>query len=140
MVTVKCSNNIQFFKLEVLSALSGYTPRPRLASSTLCPSSKSLPTALACITNSLYVQLLFSNLCSVGGEWVDQFAHISFGHQTSSSVLIHHLSARLVHTLRGVTPHATLPLCRMVWWVFQVWVLYNDFVRRIGLQQLAVGE
>ena len=71
---------------------------------------------------------------------MDQFAHISLGHQTSSSVLMHHLSARLVHGLRGVTPHATLPLCRMVWWVFQVWVLYNDFVRRIGLHQLAVGE
>lgn len=76
---------------------------------------------------------------SAGGEWVDQFAHISLGLQTSSNVLMHHLSARLVHALRGVALHPTLPLCRMVWWVFQTWVLYNDFVRRVGLKQLSVG-
>ena len=77
---------------------------------------------------------------SPGGDWVDQFAHVSLDLPSSSGVLLRHLNARLVHSTRELVPHPALPVCRMVWWVFQVWVLYNNFLRRIGLQKQAVGE
>ena len=76
---------------------------------------------------------------SPGNDWVDQFAHVSLDLPFSSGILVRHLNAHLIHATSELSPSPTLPLTRMIRWVIHVWVLYNNFVRRIGLQKLAVG-
>lgn len=78
--------------------------------------------------------------CSPGSDWVDQFAHVSLDLSFSSGILVRRLNAHLIHAMSELSPSPTLPLSRMVHWVVHIWVLYNNFVRRIGLQKLAVGE
>ena len=91
---------------------------------------------------SYYCVIVLSGVGVAESICVDQFAHISLSLFSDSccGVLTRQLMARLIHSQSGDLPHTTQPIYRLLWWVFEVWVLFNNFMRRIGLQELTVGE
>lgn len=74
---------------------------------------------------------------------MDQFAHISLSlcSDACCGVLVRQTMARLIDVCEGDLPHSTEPVCRLLRWVLEVWILYHDLMRRVGLDKLlTVGK
>lgn len=76
----------------------------------------------------------------------DKFPHVPLGVASgaasglSHGVLHRQLITSSVHYAKGVWPYKAQPLYRLFRWVGDIWVLYNQILKELGLSSVATGE
>ena len=93
-------------------------------------------------SESRYVFPVFYSGISIPLLSADQFPHVSLGETSAPSggVLRRQLMTLSIHHARGVWPYMTQRLYRLVQWVVDIWLLYNNFLLQLGLSSIATGN